>query len=127
MPIAGTKEIVANSVVIIVFMQVGYAVRSGSMLRADFLVAAMPGWAQKALLIVAYLLGALFFLFLLDAAVPHAIRSYTRGEFDGIGALQVPVWPARWAIVVGSALAGLNYLLIAAVDVFGLDVERMDL
>lgn len=36
--IYGTKEIVVNSVAIIVFMQVGYAVRSGSMLRADFLV-----------------------------------------------------------------------------------------
>ena len=42
MPISGTKEIVANSVVIIVFMQVGFAVRSGSMLRADFLVKATP-------------------------------------------------------------------------------------
>jgi len=126
-PVTGTKEIVANSVVIIVFMQVGYAVRSDSMLRADFLVAVMPPPVQKGLMILSYLLGGLFFLFLLDAAVPHAIRSYTRGEFDGVGALQVPVWPARWAIVVGSALAGFNYLLIAVVDIFGLDIERMDL
>ena len=42
MPISGTKEIVANSVVMIVFMQVGFAVRSQSMLRADFLVVMMP-------------------------------------------------------------------------------------
>ena len=36
MPVSGTKEIVANSVVMIVFMQVGFAVRSQSMLRADY-------------------------------------------------------------------------------------------
>ena len=42
MPISGTKEMVANSVVMIVFMQVGFAVRSQSMLRADFLVVMMP-------------------------------------------------------------------------------------
>ena len=38
MPLHGTKEIVANSVVMIVFLQVGFAVRSRSMLSADFLI-----------------------------------------------------------------------------------------
>lgn len=126
-PISGTKEIVANSVVIIVFMQVGFAVRSGSMLRADFLVLMMPPFMQRILTALALVLGAVFFLFLLNAAVEPAIRSFTRGEFDGAGALQVPVWPARWAIVVGAGLAGFNYLLLSVVEIFGLRVERMDL
>ena len=38
-PLAGVREIVANSIVMIVFLQAGYAIRSRSMLRADFLVA----------------------------------------------------------------------------------------
>jgi len=37
-PIHGTAEIVAASIVIIVFLQAGYAIRSRSMLKADFLV-----------------------------------------------------------------------------------------
>ena len=37
-PIDGTAEIVAASIVIIVFLQAGYAIRSRSMLKADFLV-----------------------------------------------------------------------------------------
>lgn len=126
-PLSGTKEIVANSVVIIVFMQVGFAVRSGSMLRADFLIVMLPQWMQKALTVFALLLGAAFFLYLLDAAVSPAIRSFSRGEFDGAGAMQVPVWPARWAIVIGAGLAGLNYILLTLVEIFGLRVERMDL
>ena len=126
-PISGTKEIVANSVVIIVFMQVGFAVRSGSMLRADFLVLMMPKWIQKALTVFALILGAIFFLYLLNAAVEPAMRAFRRGEFDGAGALQVPVWPARWAIVVGAGLAGFNYVLLTIVEIFGLRVERMDL
>ena len=36
-PIYGTAEMVAASIVIIVFLQVGYAIRSRSMLKADFL------------------------------------------------------------------------------------------
>lgn len=126
-PLSGTKEIVANSVVIIVFMQVGFAVRSGSMLRADFLVILLPKWVQKALTVFALILGACFFLYLLNAAVTPAMRSFTRGEFDGAGALQVPVWPARWAIAIGAGLAGLNYILLTLVEIFGLRVERMDL
>ena len=41
-PVYGTAEIVATSIVIIVFLQVGYAIRSQSMLRADFLVIHFP-------------------------------------------------------------------------------------
>jgi len=127
LPFSGSKEIVANSVVIIVFMQVGYAVRSGSMLRADFLVAMMPMPAQKILLICAYLLGAALFLFLLKAGVTPALRSFANGEFDGEGALKVAVWPARFAILVGAGLAGFNYILLTLVEIFHLRVERMDL
>lgn len=126
-PISGTKEIVANSVVIIVFMQVGYAVRSGSMLRADFLVNMFPPIVQRILQIFALILGAVFFLYLLNAAVEPAMRSFRRGEFDGAGALQVPVWPARWAIAIGAGLAGFNYVLLTIVEIFGLRVKEIDL
>ncbi len=126
-PISGTKEIVANSVVIIVFMQVGYAVRSGSMLRADFLIIMLPRIVQRLLLILALLTGAAFFLFLLNSGIKPALRSFANGEFDGEGALRVPVWPARFAILLGGGLAGINYLLLSIVEIFSLRVERMDL
>lgn len=127
MPISGTKEIVANSVVMIVFLQIGFAVRSNSMLRADFLVALMPVRIQKVLLIFALILGAFLFFFLLKAGIKPAIRSFENWEFDGEGSLRVPVWPTRWMIIFGAGLAGLNYVLLAIVEVFDLRVERMDL
>ena len=127
MPISGTKEIVANSVVMIVFMQIGFAVRANSMLCADFLVTTMPIPIQRLLLIFAFVLGACLFFFLLKAGIKPAIRSFENWEFDGEGALRVPVWPARWMIVFGAGLAGLNYVLLAIVEVFDLRVEQMDL
>jgi len=127
MPISGTKEIVANSVVIIVFLQIGFAVRSNSMLRADFLVTAMPKTVQKVLLVFALVLGALLFFFLLKAGIKPAVRSFVNGEFDGEGVLRVPVWPTRWMIVFGAALAGINYTLLSIVEIFDLRVEQMDL
>ena len=127
MPISGTKEIVANSVVMIVFLQIGFAVRSSSMLRADFLVAMMPRSVQKLLLIFALILGAFLFFFLLKAGIKPAVRSFVNWEFDGEGALRVPVWPTRWMIIFGAAMAGINYTLLAIVEIFDLRVERMDL
>ena len=127
MPISGTKEIVANSVVMIVFLQVGYAVRSNSMLRADFLVTAMPKPVQKALLIFALALGAVLFFLLLKAGIKPAVRSFANGEFDGEGALRVPVWPTRWMIIFGAALAGINYVILAVIEIFDLRVEEVEL
>ena len=127
MPISGTKEIVANSVVMIVFLQVGYAVRSNSMLRADFLVVQMPIPIQKTLVVFAFALGAALFFFLLKAGIKPAIRSFENWEFDGEGALRVPVWPTRWMIIFGAGMAGINYVLLAIVEIFDLRVDRMDL
>ena len=124
MPLQGTKEIVANSVVMIVFLQVGYAIRSGSMLRADFLVVAFGPRTQRVIMVFGLLLGAALFLLLMKAGLVPAQRSWNNGEFDGEGALRVPVWPARWMIVFGSALAALNYLILAVIEMFGLGTRR---
>lgn len=127
MPISGTKEIVANSVVMIVFLQIGFAVRSNSMLRADFMVSMMPRSVQKILLIFAFALGAFLFFFLLKAGIKPAVRSFENWEFDGEGALRVPVWPTRWMIIFGAGLAGINYVILAIVEIFDLRIDRMDL
>ena len=58
----GVAEIVTASIVIIVFLQAGYAIRSRSMLRADFLVKRFSPQLQKLLLGFGYILGAVFFL-----------------------------------------------------------------
>ncbi len=41
-PVYGVREVVMNSIVMIVFLQAGYAIRSRSMLRADFLAQKFP-------------------------------------------------------------------------------------
>ena len=35
-----------------------------------------------------------------------------------IRALRVPSWPARWTVIIGSALALINYCVLAYLDVF---------
>lgn len=127
LPLQGTKEIIANSVVIIVFLQIGFAVRSNSMLGADFLVGSFGPDTRRFLAVFGFLLGALFFAILFKGAIGPAMRSFANGEFDGEGALRVPVWPTRFTILIGSALAVVNYLVLAAIEAFNLKIEDMDL
>ena len=114
----GMAEIVTASIVIIVFLQAGYAIRSRSMLRADFLVTRFPKVLQKVLLAFGYILGAIFFLMIISGGWDESVLSWVENEFEGEGALRVPAWPARWAVMGGSAIALLNYLVLAYIDVF---------
>lgn len=118
-PLNGVREIVANSIVMIVFLQAGYAIRSRSMLSADFLFVHFPDWAQRATLALGYLLGIGFFGLIIWGGWDLAIASWVGDEFEGEGALHVPAWPTRFLILLGSALAVVNYLVLAALDVFG--------
>jgi TRAP-type C4-dicarboxylate transport system permease small subunit len=117
-PINGTAELVTASIVIIVFLQAGYAIRSRSMLHADFLVVHLPPVLQRFLLAFGYLLGALFFLMIITGGWEESIRSFTEGEYEGEGAIRVPSWPARWTVLLGSGLAMINYLVMAYLDIF---------
>jgi TRAP-type C4-dicarboxylate transport system permease small subunit len=115
----GVREIVISSIVMIVYLQLGYAIRSHSMLRSDTFVLAMPALARKALLGGGYLLGAVFFFMILKGTVAPAVHAWTTSEYWGEGALHMPVWPMR--LVVGAGLAIVNYVVAALIDVFGFD------
>jgi TRAP-type C4-dicarboxylate transport system permease small subunit len=119
--IPGVREIVISSIVMIVYLQLGFAIRSRSMLRADTFLMAMPLPLRRTVLALGYALGALFFLLILKGTIAPAVYSWTSGEFWGEGALRVPVWPTRFVVLLGSALAILNYAVAAMIDVLGLD------
>lgn len=117
-PLYGVPEIVMNSIVMIVFLQAGYAIRSRAMLRADFLARRFPPLFGRVVLALGYLLGAAFFLMILVGSWDSAINSWVVGEYEGEGALRVPAWPTRFTILFGSAVATISYLLMAYLDIF---------
>ena len=117
-PLYGVPEIVMNSIVMIVFLQAGYAIRSRAMLRADFLARRFPPLFGRVVLALGYLLGAAFFLMILVGSWDSAINSWVVGEYEGEGALRVPAWPTRFTILFGSAVATVSYLLMAYLDIF---------
>jgi TRAP-type C4-dicarboxylate transport system permease small subunit len=116
-PIEGTSEIVTNSIVVVVFLQLAYCVHIRGMLRADFLLQFFGPGLTRGLNIAGYLVCALFFGSLVYGSYDGAWSAWATGHFEGDGALRVPTWPARFAVVLGCALATLNYLLLAATEI----------
>ncbi len=113
-PIKGTPEIVSTSIVIICFLQAGFAIRSGGMLNVDVLVKRLPPAAQSVAASLGALLGLAFFAFICYASLEGAAHAWNSNEFEGEGALRVPAWPTRFAVVLGTALAASSYLLSLA-------------
>ena len=113
-PVKGTPEIVSTSIVIICFLQAGYAIRSGGMLNVDALIKRLAPQRQSWMVMAGALLGAAFFGFLCWGSFEPAIHAWTSNEFEGEGALRVPAWPTRFVMVLGTGLAATSYLLMAA-------------
>jgi TRAP-type C4-dicarboxylate transport system permease small subunit len=111
-PVKGTPEIISLSIVLICYLQTGYAIRSGGMLRVEALTSRLPDSVNRVLNVIAALLGVLFFSVIFYGSVDGALYAWTSNEYEGEGALRVPVWPAKFVIVMGSLLAIINYLII---------------
>ena len=114
-PVKGTPEIVSMSIVIICFLQASYAIRSGGMLSVDVIPALLPARLRDALLALGCLLGAGFFAVVLYGGMDPLSHAWSSNEYEGEGALRVPTWPARFAVMLGAGLAAIDYLLLALV------------
>ena len=112
-PVKGTPEIVSFSIVIILWLQAAYAIRSGGMIWVDAVHVHLPGRVQRACDVLGALLGIAFFGLVCWGSIDPALYAWRSNEFEGEGALRVPVWPARFLVVAGSFLAAFNYLLLA--------------
>jgi len=109
-PVKGTPEIVSMSIVIICFLLAGYSVQSGGMLQADILVGLFGKRGPWISTLMSGVLGAAFFALIVWGSYEPALHAWNSGEFEGEGALRIPVWPARLVVMLGSLLVTIIYL-----------------
>lgn len=113
-PIDGVTEMVELSIVAIVFLQLGDAVRSGRLTRSDGLfsrlLAAKPNLGH--MLAAFYeLCGAFFFSAILVGSYARLLEAWERGYYAGNeGLFVMPVWPVRLILVVGCVTVILVFL-----------------
>lgn len=111
-PVKGTTEIVSLSIVIICYLQAGYAIRSGGMLNVDTFTSRGGPRTQSVLAAFGALAGLVFFGLVCWGSLDGAAHAWTSNEFEGEGALRVPVWPARFVVILGTGIAAFSYFLL---------------
>jgi TRAP-type C4-dicarboxylate transport system permease small subunit len=118
-PVKGTPEMVSMSIVIICFLLAGYAVQSGSMIHTDAIVGLFGDKGHTFAALLSGLLGAAFFGLIVWGSTEPAWHAWASGEFEGEGALRVPVWPARFVVMLGSLLVCTIYVgqAVAALEI----------
>jgi len=120
----GVHEVVELSLVAIVFLQLGDAVRAGRLTRSDGLLTILGDRAPtlcRALRVLFDLIAVAFLALIVAGGVPRMIESYSRGEFKGTAQLfTVPEWPVKVIIVVGATAAILAFLVSAWREIRGI-------
>jgi TRAP-type C4-dicarboxylate transport system permease small subunit len=99
----GGDEIVTNSVPAIVFLQVPLAIRVGSMLRTTIVFDHLGKRGRHIINGLSYMVALVLFVAIAVGGWEDMIKGWEIREFQGIGALEVPVYPIR-TIIIGSAI-----------------------
>ena len=107
----GAAEYIRNVLIVIVFLQLPYAVRIGSMLSVDIFLNVLPRRSRIPLAVFGYALGIVFFGAVAIGSVDPAVVAWVDGQYEGEGVVDVPAWPAKFSVVIGCGLAAFYYLV----------------
>jgi len=106
-----SEELNEFLIVIITFMGLGYATRKGIHIRMSAIYDALPKKMRKILMILITIMTATMMAILTWYAVEYVAKVASRGRVTP--ALQVPLYLTYIWVVMGLALATLQYLLTA--------------
>lgn len=116
-PIEGVLELSELAIVIIVFLQLGYATRAGKMVRSDGLTGLLEKRkpvAGHVMGIIFNILGICFFAAIIYGGWPILVQYYTEGLWAGTqGLFSVPTWPTRMIVLIGCTGVSLQFLVFA--------------
>ncbi len=120
-PVQGVAEIVANSIVAIVFLQVAHALMTGRMTRTDLLIGKLENerpFAAAFIRLAFHLAGVLVFALIADGTWPKLVDAWVENEFFGAqGVFTAPVWPIKACLFAGSLLTCLAFATQALQDI----------
>lgn len=111
--IRGTPELVKLSIVGIVFLQLADTLRNRRHVRSTVMIDRLSPLRATIADLAVHLLGAALCAMIIWSSWDNAVRAWRIGEYEGEGALRVPVAPSRTLIIFGSVLFGLQFLAAA--------------
>lgn len=116
-PINGTHEMVTMAVVVILYLQLSYTLRSGRMTRSDAfygrILAKHPKFGN-AVGIIFNAAGVCLATAIMTGAWPKFITAWKEDYYVGvIGVFTFPEWPLLLIIFLGCGLLGLQFVMLA--------------
>jgi TRAP-type mannitol/chloroaromatic compound transport system permease small subunit len=118
-PIAGVPELVAFSIVGIVFLQLAHTLKSGAMTRSDVLLSALERRAPRArtaLLIIFNVVGGLLMLLIAWKYWPSVASAWQFPErhfMGNPGFFTVPQWPLFIVVFLGVLATAIQFFVMA--------------
>jgi TRAP-type C4-dicarboxylate transport system permease small subunit len=110
-PIEGSLEIVSvYHMVAVVFLPLALVERRHEHITVDLLVASLSPGIRRLLLVIGYIVSAIFFGLLTYQTSIDAIEAYNIGEIL-MSSIYITVWPAKFLLPIGFALMLLQVLL----------------
>lgn len=107
-PLMGVPELVAMSILSVVFLQLANTLANGKLTRADVLLEALYLRAPRVGLWLDGLMhavGAVLIGVLCNVFWPLFWRVWDRNSMEGtVGQFQAPLWPSYFVVLLGSAL-----------------------
>lgn len=101
-PITGTPELIKVSLVGIIFMQLPHTFWMNRHIRSELILSKLGPINRELFNSLAYLMGAAVFFGILVTSWSATVTSWEILEYEGEGALRVPVYPIRTIILLGS-------------------------
>lgn len=118
-PFLGTHEIVGNSIVGILFLELPSSIKRGAMLRTVFVYENVSALWRRTIDSASYIFGILLFLAIVFGGWDAMVVSWETGEIEGAGAFEVPIAPVRTLIIVFSTICVLVYVQLLYLTVTG--------
>tara|TARA_A100001037_G_scaffold222867_1_gene200711 strand:- start:1165 stop:1704 length:540 start_codon:yes stop_codon:yes gene_type:complete len=118
-PFDGTIEIVANSMVSILFLQLPYTIYRGAHLRTTVIYQNLNAIAKRGIDIVVAVLGIWFFYSIAIGGWEDMLIGWEVDEREGEGSIRVPIYPVRTLIIVFAVVSLIVYVVLLWHFVFG--------
>ena len=112
-PFYGTNEIVSNSVVAILFLQLPLSILNRSSLRTTIFYSQDGRKGRGYIDATSYILGAVMFLLIAWGSWDNMIEGWAIGEVEGSGIITIPVYPIRTLLFSVSGVVAIVCLLLA--------------
>ena len=117
-PIYGTNEIVANSVLSILMLQLPLAILNRNSLRTTMIYFMLGARGKSLVNSLSYLLAMLLFAAIGIGSWPNMIEAWAILEQEGSGVVTIPVYPIRTLVVVVSGICVLVCSLLIYESLF---------